>query len=199
MRRHGVGNGGTESSTVGALPPPARIVRRLNRPARSRIVPGWNLSGGVDCWDVMLDRLRELFTRPEGGQQDEEAAMHLAAAVLLVEVAKADHSLAAGEVDRLRAVLKREWQLEEEDLEDLVEVARSNSDDAVSLHEHIDLINRHYSIDRKRRLLGGLWEVACADGEIHHHEELLIRRIADLLYLPHSDFIRLKHRALGSD
>ncbi|MBT8429309.1 MAG: TerB family tellurite resistance protein, partial [Gammaproteobacteria bacterium] len=45
-------------------------------------------------------------------------------------------------------------------------------------------------------LLRGLWEVAYANNELHHHEELLIRRLADLMYVPHADFIRSKLRVL---
>jgi uncharacterized tellurite resistance protein B-like protein len=38
--------------------------------------------------------------------------------------------------------------------------------------------------------------VALADREIHHHEEALVRRLADLLHVPHREFIRAKHLAL---
>jgi uncharacterized tellurite resistance protein B-like protein len=125
----------------------------------------------------MLNRLKRFFAATDDAATDDQAVLHLAAAVLLVEVAKADHSLQES---------------------DLVEVAHDTAEADVSLHRQIDLINRHFTAGQKLDLVRGLWEVACADGEIHHHEEALIRRLADLIYVSHTDFIRSKHRALDN-
>ena len=53
-------------------------------------------------------------------------------------------------------------------------------------------------MDEKFVLIKTLWRVAAADGDIHRYEDHLIRRIADLLYVPHSDFIRAKLEVLGT-
>ena len=145
----------------------------------------------------MLDRIKAFFDTSDEDAEDDDAALHLAAAVLLIEVAKADHALEKLELDRMKAVLRDTWGLGEDDLADLVEVARDTADTDVSLHRQIDLINRNFGPQQKLNLVRGLWEVACADGEVHPHEELLVRRLADLLYVSHSDFIRCKHLALG--
>jgi len=147
----------------------------------------------------MLDRLRDFFAAdPNPGSADPEAALHLAAAVLLVEVAKVDHSLEALELARMCEVLQRNWALDQTDLDDLLAVARDTSDIEASLHRHTDQINQAFSVPQKIDLLRGFWEVALADGELHPHEELLIRRLADLIYVPHKDFIRAKHLAQRS-
>ncbi|MCB1922799.1 MAG: TerB family tellurite resistance protein [Gammaproteobacteria bacterium] len=145
----------------------------------------------------MLDRIKQFFAADVATDEDDEAALHLAAAALLIEVAKADQSLQPIELERLAGALAGEWRLDEKDVTDLVDAAKTSSEDNVSLHEHVDLINRRFSPQRKFRLLRSLWDVACADGEIHPHEELLVRRLADLIYLSHTDFIRAKHLALG--
>ena len=146
----------------------------------------------------MLDRIKAFFTEEPEDLEDNEAALHLAAAVLLVQVAKSDHRLESLEMTRIGEVLQREWGLGAKELDDLMQVADSTTDQHVSLHTHVDLINRNFSPTQKRDLVRGLWEVACADGEIHHHEELLVRRLADLIYVPHAEFIRTKHEALDS-
>lgn len=146
----------------------------------------------------MLKRLAAFFAAEHDQVDHGEEALHLAAAVLLIEVAKADQLLGGVELERLRAILQRDWSLSDTDLADLVDSARTSSDNNVSFHDHIERINNHFSAERKFDLLRGLWDVACADGEIHPHEELLIRRLADLLYLPHADFIRSKLLALES-
>ena len=145
----------------------------------------------------MLDRIKTLFASPEEDVGDDEATLHLAAAVLLIEVAKADHALDDLELDRMKAVLRDNWGLGDKDLSDLVVVARDTADADVSLHRQIDRINGNFEPSQKMNLVRGLWQVACADGEVHHHEELLVRRLADLLYVSHSDFIRCTHQALG--
>lgn len=147
----------------------------------------------------MLKRIRDFLATPPADDQDDEAALHLAAAMLLVEVAKADHSLDDDELERMRGVLARNWGLGDDELAELLQVARDSSDTSVSLHRHIDLINANFAPQQKVDLVRGLWEVACADATIHHHEEALIRRLADLLYVSHTDFIRTKHRVLDGE
>lgn len=146
----------------------------------------------------LLDRLRGLLDGAGGvPEMVDERGLHLAAATLLFEVAKADHQLDPVEIERLRQVLRENWKLDGEDLNDLLEVAERESDNSASLYRQLDLLNGQLSHEQKYQLMKGLWQVACADGQIHHYEEHLVRRLADLLYVPHREFIRAKHEALG--
>lgn len=144
----------------------------------------------------MLKKIQAFFAAKESDAVDDEAALHLAAAVLLIEVVKSDHVVRDMQIDRLKDVLRREWQLDDADLADLVEVARDAAEAHASLHDQIALVNANFSPRQKFNLIRGLWEVAYANDELHHHEELLIRRLADLMYVSHTDFIRSKHRVL---
>ena len=146
----------------------------------------------------MLDKLKALFSAEPEATMDDDASLHLAAAVLLIQVAKSDHQVDTPELARIEQVLRREWGLSDHDLNDLMRVADQTSDAHVSLHAHVDKVNRNFSAAQKCDLVRGLWEVACADGEIHPYEELLVRRLADLIYVPHTDFIRTKHEALSA-
>jgi uncharacterized tellurite resistance protein B-like protein len=144
----------------------------------------------------VLDVFNRIFGQQATEAPVDEAALHLAAAMLLIEVAKIDHSLDDAEIDRLSRVLREQWGIGDADLVALLEVAHRQSDVSVSLHQHLDQINTHYSLPQKQQLMLGLWHVAAADDEIHPQEEALLRRLADLMYLSHSDFIRAKHIAL---
>ena len=141
-----------------------------------------------------LARLFEVAPQPE--REDEPRRLHLAAAILLFEVARSDHQVDAHELVRLERVLREQWSLDDSELQELLEVAGREAELAASLHEQVATVNRNYSREQKYALLLGLWQVACADGGIHHYEEHLVRRLADLLYIPHSEFIRAKHQAL---
>lgn len=148
----------------------------------------------------MLDRLSQWFSGQalQADSSSDERRWHLAAAILLFEVARSDHQLEETELQRLQQVLREQWSLDESALQELLQVAGREAEHSASLHKHLDVINRDFNQRQKYALLCGLWQVACADGEIHHYEEHLIRRLADLLYLPHSEFIRAKHEALGA-
>jgi uncharacterized tellurite resistance protein B-like protein len=37
-----------------------------------------------------------------------------------------------------------------------------------------------------------MWELAFADGDLSKYEEYVIRKVADLIYVSHSEFIRAK-------
>ncbi|MGB5493816.1 MAG: TerB family tellurite resistance protein [Sedimenticolaceae bacterium] len=123
----------------------------------------------------------------------------MAAAILLIEVAKSDRAIDDEEIVRLRETLKRDWQLNEADLDGLMDVAQDASDTKLSLNQHIDLINRNFSAARKLDLFRSLWQAACADGDIHHREEVFIQRLADLLEVPQDELIRARKWALDSE
>jgi uncharacterized tellurite resistance protein B-like protein len=146
----------------------------------------------------MLDRIRALFSDSIAENDESEAALHLAAAILFIEIAKSDQSIDDAEVLRLQSTLKRDWQLNDTEVDGLVDVARQTSDASESLQDHIDLINRNFSAERKFNLVRGLWQVACADGHIHQHEEQLIMRLAGLMQVSRAELTRCRHWALGS-
>ena len=54
------------------------------------------------------------------------------------------------------------------------------------------MINQHYTQTEKAQLVEMLWEVAFADAEMEKYEEHLLRKLSDLLYVPHAEFIRAK-------
>ena len=143
----------------------------------------------------MLKKLLDLFDpQPEATGFTKED-LPLAAAVLLVEVAKADYERDNAESDVLRRLVEQAFGLDDDDVTELLRRAEAEVDVTVALDRHVDLINRHCSAEEKYDLVKGLWEVAMADGELHHYEEHLVRRLADLLYVPHRQFIRSKHEA----
>ena len=97
----------------------------------------------------MLDRIRAFLSAESADTVVDEATLHLAAAALLIEVAKSDHALDHIEIGRMKAVLAASWGLGAKDLADLVAVAEDASETSVSLHQHIDLINSNFSPQQK--------------------------------------------------
>lgn len=144
----------------------------------------------------MLRALRELFESLDSpGHPDSSHRQHIAVTVLLLEVARSDHKLQQAELDRLLQVLTEQWHLTEPEADELLSEATREADQHASLHDHVRLINTTLTQSQRQALIRDLWHIAWADGEVHHYEEHLIRRLADLLHVPHAEFIRSKHQA----
>jgi uncharacterized tellurite resistance protein B-like protein len=141
----------------------------------------------------MIRLLKALFE--DSPQQSEESDKHnvrLAAAALLVETARADFSESAIEINKLTQLLTTALELEAAEVSELVDAAQERVEDATSLYEFTRVINESCTLDRKLQLIGAMWAVAYADGDIDKYEEHLIRNVADLIYVPHSNYIHCK-------
>lgn len=142
----------------------------------------------------MIKKLLSLITPKESEpKQASEDAIRLAAISLLIQVAKADHSLSVQEETKLVELVNTYFnQSEQLKHDELIELAMAKSDASTSLYEFTSLINESYDIERKFQLITFMWEIAFSDHVIDAYEEHLIRRVADLIYLPHVQFIEAK-------
>lgn len=146
----------------------------------------------------MLDAIREFFEQRVTGEamrDDREHALRLATGALLVEVARADFHEKEDEIGVVADLLRRRFGLDAEETRALLQLAREQTDSAVSLHPFTRLINEHYSHDDKVRVIELMWQVAYADGRKDKHEEHVIRKVAELLYVPLGQFTRARHEA----
>lgn len=124
-----------------------------------------------------------------------EHQLRLACAALMIEVLYADYSVAQGELDTLRQMLQDSFELEKDEADRLIELAEEERAEATDYYQFTSLINEFYTQQQKRELVTRLWQIAYADHSVHKFEEHLVRRLADLLHVPHSAFIQSKHTA----
>ncbi len=145
----------------------------------------------------MIRTIREFFSVyiQEHVEEGTVIPVKVACAALLLEVAKADFSVEANEMLRIRSILNKTLSLSIDQLNTLIMLAEQKSNDSTSLHEFTSVIHRNYSLEQKIELFDQLWFVAYADGRLDKYEEYLLRKIADLIYLPHKHYIQSKHRA----
>ena len=141
----------------------------------------------------MIKSLLSLFELPEAvSPEDASQATQLAAAALLIETARADFHQDEAEEVALRSLLADTLQLSKAQVEELVTLANQRADEATSLYEFTRVINDHYTPAQKLALIDLMWKVAYADSDLDKYEEHLIRRVAELTYVPHQDYIRSK-------
>ena len=127
---------------------------------------------------------------------DQERAYQLATAALLIEMTRADHDVKSVERNAVTQAVQRAFELDGSQTEELLALAEQEADTATSLYEFTRLINRHFDAKQKEHIVELLWHVALADGEIDKYEDHLVRKVADLIYVPHLSFIRAKHNAM---
>jgi uncharacterized tellurite resistance protein B-like protein len=127
-----------------------------------------------------------------GQELQPQHKVDLATAVLLYEIMRADDKFCEREESLYRQLLQTHFSLSPQDLDSLVNLTAQRAADAVDFAQFTQVINRNCEPAEKRDILQLLWQIAYADEVLDPHEEHLIRRIADLLYIPHSQFIQTK-------
>lgn len=128
--------------------------------------------------------------------QNELQRIQMATCVLLLEVARSDYEFSSLEKTTITAILKKEFQISEGIIEQLIEVAKRRRDESIDLWEFTHLINENYSREDKIRIIENAWKVIYADANLDKYEDHLIHKLARLLNLGHSDLIKAKLKVL---
>ena len=147
----------------------------------------------------MIKSLKSLFQKQEQIAGPElEHQLHLAAAALLIEMARADYQVSGQEQQILVKTLCGTLALDQDEVLELIKLGSLAADRATSLYEFTRLINDHYSKEQKQELIRSMWQVAFADAALDKYEERLLRQVSDLIHVSHADFIRLKLEITGA-
>jgi uncharacterized tellurite resistance protein B-like protein len=144
----------------------------------------------------MLDAIRRYFDNrlAQARPGDDEHRLKLATAALLVEVMRLDGA-DPDERAALLAALGAKFGLADDEAAELVALAEAEVGEAVGYYQFTSLINRHFDVAQKERVVELMWRVAWADDTVSAHEHHVIRKIADLIHLPHASYVAAKQRA----
>jgi uncharacterized tellurite resistance protein B-like protein len=145
----------------------------------------------------MLDAIRGFFDRHVGAAPaaDETRAIQLATAALLVEVARIDSAFTEGERAAVLRAVRDRFGISDAEAAALIDLAEAEARQAHDYFQFTSLVNRHFDAEQKLRVIELMWRVAYADAELSAHENHLMRKIGDLLHIPHGDYIAAKMRA----
>jgi uncharacterized tellurite resistance protein B-like protein len=146
----------------------------------------------------MLDAIRDFFekhvgTSPRPGT--DRHSIEVATAALLVEVVRMDGDIEPAERAAVLHAVHASFGLSGAEADELIRLAEQEARQAADLYQFTSLLNRHFSAEQKERVVEQLWRVAFADAQLSAWEQHLVRKVADLLYVPHSAYIAAKLRA----
>lgn len=147
----------------------------------------------------MLKHWRELFGTLQsavgGSAAEQEHALQLATAVLLIEIMQSDSGASEIEIATVERLLRERFELAADELSQLMSLARSRQEAAHDLHAFTSQLHAAFDAAEKNRILEMFWQVAYADGKLDDHEHHLMRKLGDLLHVGHAAFIGTKLRA----
>ncbi len=147
----------------------------------------------------MFNKINDWFESTlqiKDADKSEEHTVQLAAAVLLLEVSRADFDISEQEKQAITEILVMQFKLRTEEATALLQYVITEHEQYTSAHPFIRMLNEELDQSSKLGILEGLWKVAYVDRVLDKYEEYHIRKIADWLYLSHADFIRIKHKVM---
>lgn len=144
----------------------------------------------------MLGEIKAFFERKISVETsgDSDDKLKLATAALLIEMTQQDNKVDREEVEAVKKALVAQFNLATDELNDLFELAEKEVAEAIDYHQFTSLIARDFTQAQKIKIIEFLWSVAYADSDLNALEEHMVRKIADLIYVSHKDFIQAKHK-----
>lgn len=146
----------------------------------------------------MFNFIRQTLLNSRGAIEsgpDNEERTRIAASVILLEAAQADHTCTDDELDQVIMTLSSDFDLSRGHVEDLLEIARSERSRSVDLYEFTNHINNEFSRKEKKSVLEAVWRIIHIDGQLEKHEDYFVRKLTHLLRLSHKEMIDAKIKA----
>jgi uncharacterized tellurite resistance protein B-like protein len=147
----------------------------------------------------MVIAVRKFFEKyisplPDSSSGVTDHSIKIATAALLIEMMRADARVAEDEKNMVLKTIMSKFDLSKEESGDLLRFAEEKIRKATGYYEFTSLINKGLNYEQKVRVIESLWEIAFADKCLDRYEEHMLRKIADLIYVEHKDFIDAKLR-----
>ena len=141
----------------------------------------------------MFKALKALLEPAEAQPTPTSRDVESASAALMIMLAIADSHFDDRERQMVVKLIKERSELDDAELNMLISEAEQAATSATSIYEFSQKLNKVLVYEDRVKVVRGMWEVAYADGVIDKYEEHLIRRVCDLMYVSHQDFIQTRN------
>jgi len=131
----------------------------------------------------MWNRIKSLFAQPDSTQNQlpQTDRLQLAAACLMIEIARMDEVVTEDERSRILALVRQHFNLSDAEAEDLLAEAERTTAQSTQWFGFTSKLIEGFDYEERVKLIEMFWEVVYADGELHHLESNLMRRLGGLL------------------
>jgi uncharacterized tellurite resistance protein B-like protein len=140
--------------------------------------------------------LKSLSVESVQGEFERFDRIQIASCVILLEVAKFDFDFSSIEKETTKAILKNEFAIPEDAIEDLMKISEEKREDSVDLWEFTNVINQNFSREEKIKIIEAAWKIIYADDKLDKYENHYVHVLADLLRLRHDELIDAKLNVL---
>src|SRR5262245_32911419 len=146
----------------------------------------------------MIDRVLDFLTgRAPPAVSESADALVMAVAALLIEAARMDDAFDAAERATIERLLAQRFALAPAEVQALVVEAERAVRDSTQFFPFTQEICRRLEPEARVQIIEMLWQVAYADGVLDPQEDMLLRRIAGLIYVPDGERGAARKRALA--
>lgn len=151
----------------------------------------------MPSWKERL--LKSLTVESVQSEPERFDRIQIATCVILLEVAKFDFDFSSIEKETTKAILKHEFAIPEDAIEDLMKISEEKREDSVDLWDFTNVINQTFSREEKIKIIEAAWKIIYADDKLDKYEDHYVHVLADLLRLRHDELIDAKLKVLYGD
>jgi len=144
----------------------------------------------------MLSQLKKLFTKeaePVSALDEKTTAV----AALMIEAALSDETYCETEKEMVISVLKRHFDLNDADVNEIVSAAEKAHADSDQILSFTRTVKETVEFDDRVHIVEMLWEIVYADGVLSDYEANLLRRICGLIYVDDVESGKARKRVLA--
>lgn len=145
----------------------------------------------------MFESIKSFFNRvseTDGNVHFDDNDHRLAAAALLTHIMAVDGFVVDAEREKMFGVLKDQYNLDPEEVNELVREAAAADNASVDFYTFTSVLKRDLDREGREKMVEMLWEVVLADGVVHELEDNVVWRVAELLGIETRDRVMLRQK-----
>jgi uncharacterized tellurite resistance protein B-like protein len=142
----------------------------------------------------MIQKIKQFFEQNISftEENNDEQQLQLATAALFIEMMLQDGKVHDNEKISVLNAIKHCFNISDNEANVLFSLAEDELKHSTDYFQFTQLINKNFTPAQKVKVIENLWAIAYADSHLDDFEEHMVRKIAELIYVPHTQFIKAK-------
>ncbi len=142
----------------------------------------------------MLQKIKQFFQNnlSEAQEQNTDHQLQLATTALFIEMMLQDGKEHGKEKEAVKQSIDSCFNISADELDELFLLAKEELKHSIDYYQFTQLINQKFTQQQKIQIIENLWTIAYADSQLDDLEEHMVRKIAELIHVPHLQFIKAK-------